>query len=820
MNLKNLTEKQHEILKLQNGRHLVLAPPGSGKTDILGLRVPEAISTGVKPREMLCLTFTNRAAKNMNLRVHDLGEKKPFIGTLHKFGYRFLLINEIISYCTTLLDEEDANGFLSEAIEEAKEGEHKLVLKETNLKNAADYIRAKNQDKLRLKEQESPSEDGSLLELIAANYAKKKIESAAIDFDDVLHLTLHSLLYSNPKKMRDYKWVQLDEVQDLSNLQWRIVNELCQDGAHIVYFGDYDQAIYSFMGASHKDLELFTKDSNIHYLEDNFRSPKYLIDFFNAYATANMPNRQGHLMNYHRANFKTGGSVGLMHVSGSISDEASKIVAEIIPDLTRRLSNSAILTRTNSDADIFSAALDVAGIEHERVSGFDLFRRRIIKDTIAFLRAAANRDDRLAWARLLHIFGKIDTLRASRELVNEAFALGMRPGDWAVGSGIVNSLDEFSATLTNCRVIVFDTETTGLDTQFDDIIQIAAAEIVDGVATGNTFEVYLRSTKSLSDSSKIHGITVDILNEKGCKPSDGLRRFAEFVRGDVVVGHNVENFDMPMLLSNMRRHAVNWIHPTSIYDTLNLSRQQYPKLKNHKLATLIHELKLNGKNTHNALDDVLATVELVKRLAADSMQLYDARQNFLKSYRKFLSNFASNFTQAWKTTINSKNHSMHLSDFIERFLVYAHRVVGYDVTDNHKMHFNRLSKFFRLTLKPMPLGKILSEYVHELSTYSESDLIIGMEKLVVSTVHKAKGLEFDGIIITGCVEGVYPHFYATSEEAISEDARLLYVALSRAKNEIIVSTHDTVNTLSGRHSRYPSPFLEFTNAFPMVKRIK
>lgn len=816
---RSWTNAQENVFLLNVGKHLVLAPPGSGKTEILAARVTSALLNGVIPGEMISITFTNRAAKNMNLRVSELGDEKPFIGTLHKFGYRFLRANHTISAGVTLLDDDDAERFLSEAIDEVVK-ESKEKFREIKVSDAANFVRRRNQVELRLMKPGTDVSTDDLLMKIAKNYTHKKNECEAIDFDDVLHLTLHCLLYLSPKKMMNYRWGQLDEVQDLSDLQWRIVRELFTIEAHIVYFGDYDQSIYSFMGASQKILDIYTQGSTVHYLADNFRSPKYLIDFLNAYASSNMQQRHSSNINFHASNTKVGGSVAILNTSGTFDDEVREIIRKVIPDLTKRLTSSAILTRTNKDADAVSLELNKAGVGHDRVSGFDFFRRRVVKDLMAFLRVASNQHDRLAWARLISIFGRVDSLRASIDLVNHAFKLGIRPVDWLTGNGVVNSLDVFFSAFKNRRIVIFDTETTGLDTEFDDIVQIAAVEIINGEATDKVFEVYLNTAKSLDASSKVHGITADILAKKGCNPSDGLKGFAEFVRGDVLVGHNLQQFDLPILVSNLRRHLIEWIPPYDTFDTLTLSRQLYPKLKNHKLATLIFELGIKGKNTHNALDDVLATKELAKKIATDSLELSVERGAFVQSYAKYLEHFALKLAPAWQATQKAKGDTMNLADLIDRFCVYAVRAMQYKVEPPDQLHIDRLTMFLRINTKQQSLGKILSDYVPELSTYSESDLITGLEKLVVSTVHKAKGLEFDGVVVASCVQDVYPHFYAKSNDERSEDARLLYVALSRAKQAIVVSTHDTVRTpKGGQYPRFPSPFLDFSMSFPSVTRI-
>lgn len=812
-----LTAPQNEVLRLNQGRHVVFAPPGSGKTELLGLRVHDALTQGIAPESMLCITFTNRAARNMNERIGDLGRSAPFIGTLHRFGFRFLLANGLIPALTSFLDEEDAHQFLMDSVAMAEEdlGRPKEPI---DMNWAASYVRQASMVTRKLINPTPSVNNKALLDRVFKHYSDLKVASCAIDFDDVLQLTLQALRHSKPQRMSNYDWVQVDEVQDLSDIQWEILSSLIAQKGHVVFFGDYDQAIYSFMGASHEVLVQHTMGATRHVLPDNFRSPPYLIDFFNAYALANMPQRQVVALQSGLGNLHTGGRVRFHHSKGEFKHEAQDIASIIVPQMTKEMESLAILTRTNKDADAVSDNLVEQGIAHKRVSGFDLFRRRTIKDVMAFLRILSNSHDRLAWARLLACYGGIGTLKASREMVNQIFHAGMNPNDWLLGGAHGDVADLFVQTFQRGRIVLFDTETTGLDLSSDDIVQIAAVEAIDGLPTGRQFKVFLHTERDLKDSSDVHHITAAMLDSQGQPAKQGLAGFLDFIGDAPLGGHNLLAFDLPMLEANLTRSGLAWQRPIVCFDTLVLARQLHPELCSHTLADLIESLQLDGANTHDALDDVLATMELARHLSREAASQAPQRQSLRRQYARFIERFIVSLVPLWKGARERLATEINLAELVEEFFRHARGAIQYKIDPDEIVHVQTLIDYLRFHTPSRPLEHHLRYLLRELETYSESDLITDDVRVIVSTVHKAKGLEFDGVVVASCVQDVYPHFYSSTSSAIQEDARLLYVAITRARQDIVLTSHDTVLTSRGRYSRYPSSFLNFLPTVPGVER--
>jgi len=178
-------------------------------------------------------------------------------------------------------------------------------------------------------------------------------------------------------------------------------------------------------------------------------------------------------------------------------------------------------------------------------------------------------------------------------------------GDYSNQKRIQNYYD----VVTNGRIVVFDTETTGLDTENDDIIQIAAVEIIKG-KPGKSFECYFATDKDLSPTQTIHNISNEHLKHKAIDKNEGLSAFLDFIADDALLAHNIR-YDYSILNSNLLRVGLNMIDQevNPLFCTLILTRQLC-KLPSYKLGNILTSLDLEGDNSHDAMDDTKATVNL------------------------------------------------------------------------------------------------------------------------------------------------------------------------------------------------------------------
>ncbi|OGU36064.1 MAG: hypothetical protein A2315_03260 [Ignavibacteria bacterium RIFOXYB2_FULL_35_12] len=489
----------------------------------------------------------------------------------------------------------------------------------------------------------------------------------------------------------------------------------------------------------------------------------------------------------------------------------SYIINKILPSLTKENEKqTAILVRLNKTADMFSNILKSMNVDHFNISGFDLFRRKAIKNIVAFLGCIENELDRVSWYRMFNIFGKIPTLKESRHFVNSLFDIGLYPADYLLNKNNARfTLEDFLKLFQNERLVIFDTETTGLNTQKDDIIQIAAVEIIKG-EIGVTFEVFIKTDKDLAESENIHHISKEFLISNGIDAREGLSRFNHFVNGDVLIAHNLE-YDWKILQSNSARNGFDLQanNPKIKFDTLEISRKLYPKLNSYKLIDLISSLKLQGVNSHNALEDVLATANLTRHLAIESEKRITPQKEFSEKNKKILQIFYDNFFPIWNKWKAQINQQTSFTIIINDFLDYLKNTLNYSIDTDDAYYLSKLLRHMQVKCGYKSLFDLLKYHVIDYKLYKEADLIIGDEKIVISTVHKGKGLEFENVIVPECVNDVYPSWASNTIEEKEEDSRTFYVALSRAMKRLILTYHTiSINKYGKTFPRSRTYFLD------------
>jgi DNA helicase-2/ATP-dependent DNA helicase PcrA len=260
-----LSDEQQKIVDLDAGQHLVLAPPGTGKTEMLVHRLSKAINSGIPQNKIACLTFTNRAAENMVERVHKaIGDNDIFIGNIHSYCNRYLREYNLIPQITSLLDEEDQALIIHEVISEigsnikekiehlksinnnadtmSLEGElfhHEKIAEQDSRKKLLAHLthlkRKKlkfdddiNSDAMDFTKMYKPEKNKQSAFNIYKKYELLKKESDYIDFDDLLTLAYYDLMSNHKTNHLNplYQWIQIDEVQDLNPLQWAIIDKI------------------------------------------------------------------------------------------------------------------------------------------------------------------------------------------------------------------------------------------------------------------------------------------------------------------------------------------------------------------------------------------------------------------------------------------------------------------------------------------------------------------------------------------------------------------------------------------------------------------
>lgn len=363
-----------------------------------------------------------------------------------------------------------------------------------------------------------------ILNLLHNHYASIKSETLAFDFDDLLFETLKWLKHNTTHPLyQSYRWVQVDEAQDLNDLQWEILENIVHPDACLVVFADPQQAIFSFMGANLETLQANIEGLNPVPLGINYRSPKQFLNLYKEYARLNL-----HYNNelWTTANEETADKKPLEIIETKTdADEREHLATNLIPRLLETdQCKVAILARTNKLAILYSETLYYHGINHFLVSQFDLFCLRVSQDFMAFLQTLERPTCRLPWLRMFAMSDKNMTLDKALHLINKCKEFGLHP-HWVLnGTMDDNSYPpkQMIDTAMHGRLVVLDTETTGFDPSTCDIIQFAAVEIVQG-KIGRTFEVFLKTDKALGDSVNIHHISKEYLDLNGIEREEGFR---------------------------------------------------------------------------------------------------------------------------------------------------------------------------------------------------------------------------------------------------------------------------------------------------------
>jgi len=882
--------EQNDVINLNSGWHACLAPAGSGKTEILTERVSRAIEGGVDPSRMLCLTFTNRAARSMVERVEArLGTRseKVFIGNTHAYALKMLSRNNLLSQTDALADEATVNrlwqrsinlavlNVLTGAPETAKEiVTHELLkvaplelevttLNRQQLDDAYIRITAKQPyDRWNLKaissllqplfEADEAINDKFLahikerllvldsnitdvelplavgLALVAfGHYCADKESLCLYDFDDLLIRAWKALNAGSAKKMCGYTWCQIDEVQDLSPLQWQIIQTLLSDSPHVLLLGDIRQSIYRFLGASVEVTQHQLGDSHFQ-LTKNFRSPANLNEMADAYCRAHFketqstknekPEREAALVHVNRNTLKEHDQVLLRHANKLINHDEKPSVAFLCP--------------TNKQVEIYSEKLTGMGLEHFTINKKDLFSSELGLDFMAFINVLYEPKNRLAWSRLLWRFGDLSRMSsddrqgdepqvAAMRLLAKLGRLGCELHDFLGGeSSLDYRLRRFHQD-ANTEITYFDTETTGLNPDVDAVIQIAGVRIKQGVASEEV-NLYCHTEVPLGESVDVHHISEEILTLRGRPVQEQLQQFMQFSSGSVLIAHNLP-FDDAMLRSHLERWVPSLLGQYTqrkAYCTLDLARRLYPDLPKHKLGFLLDHFKLEGVNSHNALDDVRAGVSLLKLLIEEVGDRLEEIDRTIDPFAEAIERFNARFFHLWKQvqTLREKGESVSLSTLLELYFGYVANLKGYKVDQQMASELRRkLNNHAQIHFPPAPLHRFLSRCVPFYQTAKESDLITDHDRLVVSTIHRAKGLEFDRVILPQMINGVMPSFWVTKqlddksprireegERLLEEQKRLLYVALTRAKEQLVIGTYN----LEGRYQKTVCNFLE------------
>ncbi|MFC2673172.1 MAG: 3'-5' exonuclease [Prevotella melaninogenica] len=859
----SLDKYQIPVVEASQGYHLVLASPGCGKTHILAERIRYARERGVKYEDMLCLTFTNRAAREMTNRIQKVvgGDfSELMVGNVHRFCSKFLFEQGRIPADSAIIDDEEAVSIIADYRNENEEGvtrdfnrykgyqtiiffqhfiyqmEHqhpwKYYLHPESFtdddREAVKHICASQ--KIEYDEQavvniyhhaqeymdeaNTPGLDGKTADRIrvllwkmyyAGCYARYKEENHLFDFEDLLLYTYD--IYRSDPSCKRYPWIQVDEVQDLNGMQLAIIDLLtAEDNPMVMYLGDEQQAIFSFMGAKVETLTLLKMrcKGNIHHLQRNHRSPKYLLDVFNDYAEKQLKIDRELLPLSDNDTKATSGDLRIIH-SSTIEAEHKDITAEALSLYEQnKEERTAVIVSANSDADRISEAMTEAGLTHFKVSGCDLFDTPDVKLLLAHLSVLSNEHNSIAWTRIMKGVRAFPSHALARRFNWKLKQLALSPSDFLLYPESCYTA-EFLRAYNEEEIVVFDTETTGLNVFQDDIIEIAAIRIKGGEVVGEPLDLYIETDKPIlpmlgDKENPMYTIYHEKMSTGELRsPSDALQRFLAYVGTSPILAHNA-NYDYNILDNNLQRYCKDTMqaHDIRCFDSLKLIRLLAPSLHSYKLESLLETFQLAGVNSHQAIDDVKATVSLVRLCAEKAREKQAQQEAFIRhpKVKPFANVLRSNYGECYREAVNrlyklSTDHEPALVNELSA----AYNAFRSDGLINDIPRLDYILRYLRIDMLTdetvaNALAPQLSQYVMDINTLKEADFCNSksiLERIYVTTVHKAKGLEFDNVIIFDAADGRYPNAYNKTKQQDEEDARKFYVAMSRAKRRLFIA---------------------------------
>ena len=846
-------KKQQQVINELNQNILLSAGAGTGKTNVLSYRVANILNKNrANADEILCLTFTNKACRELKNRITSQLDfetaNKITIRTIHGFAYQVITTTakkaQTIFKEFVIFDDEDQKTLIRQTIAnfpKARALDIQYIVncieqlkQERALKHIytedieADYTTIYHQH-LKFNKTFNQQQNDNLTKFfqfdglnIIINYELALQQMHGLDYKDLIanayRLFQDENICSSWRKR--YKYIMIDEMQDTSSFEYTMLENLFPAN-NIMLCGDEFQTIYEWRGSNpQKILTAFTEKYNplIINFNENYRSTKLLLEM--AYNTLiNLFCKETILHSYAKNLLSKSSELGHkieLKQANSLANEAQWIFQNIVNllPLVKTPTQIAILVRQNNYlqnltlhlnylANIYNQKNQEAPINFIQIDNIRFFKRQEIKDVLSIMKYLINPNDYLSLQRILiNLIPNIGIRTIKQISSTEYLQNGLRLSDFINANFQNPNYEPFSDLISaylSKDIIVFDIEGTGTDIFADNIIQLSAIKIRKGKKIAE-FNRYLKSDKPVGDSEKVHHISDEYLQTHGENPKLVLQEFCQFIQDAIITGHNIRGYDMDILNQNLLKHNLKPVDFSNInFDTLDLVRRFYPNLPNHKLEFLSNHFQFETKSNHNSLDDVFSTWELLHKLLEDKIIPTAKKRSELinKQKNKFI-----HVAQIFQKLHNILNDNLLLENLIAQIVEEFNLVNIYkaNATQDGAVRLENIRNLFRLAKAELNSHrgtngiKELLQYA-SLSNTDLDALTSSHPKIPIITIHQAKGLEFDYEFLAGMNDDIFPSYFSTRNGSITEEEkRLFYVAITRAKKALFLSS-------SGRPSR-------------------
>lgn len=504
--LNGLNPEQQNAVKATNGPLLIMAGAGSGKTRVLTHRIAYLmVEKGVNPYNILAITFTNKASREMRDRIYKMmggAAEEIWISTFHSMCVKILRrdIDRIgFNRNFTILDTTDQQsvikGILKDKNIDPKKFDPRAIL--------GSISSAKNE---MIDPEEYAKVAGGYFEKVVSDvyeeYQRRLRKNQALDFDDLIMKTIQ-LFKRVPEVLeyyqRKFQYIHVDEYQDTNKAQYMLVKLLSSRFKNLCVVGDSDQSIYRWRGADIANILSFEKDypnATVIFLEQNYRSTKRILLAANKVISNNMnrkpknlwtENPEGNKIVYYRADSEQGEA---QFVAGKIK--------ELTKNGGKKLSDIAILYRTNAQSRVMEEVLLKSNIDYSIVGGTKFYDRKEIKDMLAYLRLISNPDDDISLQRVINVPKR---------------GIGSSSLDKIANFAALHDISYYQA-LESIELIGLSPKTTKSVTEFRDLIHnytqmqefLSVTELVEEVLDKSGYRDMLKAEKSLEAQSRLENL--------------------------------------------------------------------------------------------------------------------------------------------------------------------------------------------------------------------------------------------------------------------------------------------------------------------------
>ena len=540
MTLQELNKEQLKAVNHVDGPMLVLAGAGSGKTKVLTSRIANLIENGISPYNILAITFTNKAAKEMKDRVYKLigsSANNIQISTFHSLGLKILKDNySYLGYDRnfTIIDSDDVLTII------------KKILKDLNLskelynpREIKNKISSAKNEMMTVDDFSRVEFDHNIIEVYRL-YQKKLKNGNSMDFDDLLVLPIK--LFKNYPSLLDeyqerYKYILIDEYQDTNEAQYTFSKLLAYKYRNIFVVGDNDQAIYAFRGANYKNILNFEKDypeAKTILLEENYRSTKTILNAANCVIKNNKERKDKNLW----SNNEEGNKIKYKVVDNE-KEEASFVADSIKELLSKGIKEEeiAILYRTNAQSRVIEEEMLKKNIKYRIVGSFYFYNRKEIKDLLCYLRLINNHKDDVSFLRVIN---------TPKRGIGE------------------KTLDNLTNIASEQGISLYDAITSGKELEFKKLIEeltiesenLSLTELIDTILEKSGMKKEYSSSKLLEDEIRLENLNEFKSITKSYEEEYGSATLSDFLDEISLVSDMSEHQEGSDRVSLMTVHSV------------------------------------------------------------------------------------------------------------------------------------------------------------------------------------------------------------------------------------------------------------------------